>query len=330
MSLRDTLFRAATYFRNAEFFLHGNWDDPRINTYWEQNIACFTEAISHLPVPGERKLLPAQGFQVPIYWFRASADDNDDDESAPRPTLLLHIGFDSGAEETFHQHGLAALERGYNVVCLEGPGQGSVRRAQGLGFTPAWETVVAPVVDFLEAQRCVDAARIALLGMSFGGVLCARAAAREHRLAAVVCNDGLFDFSAPEIIARVGELGLDDEEGLRAFLGDESRPAKQRWGVAHGLWSFNVRTIAEFQIEVKKYTMKGLGAKVECPVFVGDADGDLFFKGQPQELAKELGDKATLVTFTAEDGADLHCHEGAARFSNQVMFDWLEENMPRK
>lgn len=30
VSTRDAYFRAASYFRAAEFYLHGNWEDPRI------------------------------------------------------------------------------------------------------------------------------------------------------------------------------------------------------------------------------------------------------------------------------------------------------------
>ena len=33
VSARDAYFRASTYFRPADFFLHGRPDDPRINTF---------------------------------------------------------------------------------------------------------------------------------------------------------------------------------------------------------------------------------------------------------------------------------------------------------
>lgn len=115
VSTRDALFRAATYFRTADFFLHNNWDDPRIQSFWNKNIEAFTEAISLLPTPGLRKVLATPyGFEVPIYWFPAS-----DNARVERPTLMVHIGFDAGAEETYHTHGLAALERGYNVSSFQ-------------------------------------------------------------------------------------------------------------------------------------------------------------------------------------------------------------------
>jgi hypothetical protein len=36
VSVRDANFRAATYFRAADFFLHGDWNDERINDLWKK------------------------------------------------------------------------------------------------------------------------------------------------------------------------------------------------------------------------------------------------------------------------------------------------------
>lgn len=223
------------------------------------------------------------------------------------------------------------------VVCFDGPGQGSIRRDQGIPFTHEWEKAVSPVIDFLETQSCVDKNKIALLGMSLGGVLAVRAAAYEHRLAATVCNDGVLDFSSLGLFQAVFDKGVDSEEegeqqqeAAVAFMNRGTEAVIERWVVAHGLWSFKAQTWAEVYRKAKQMSVEGLGSQVRCPVFVGDADADLFFKGQPQLLAKELGNKATLHTFTAADGAELHCHEGAARYSNQVILDWLDEQLGNK
>lgn len=216
------------------------------------------------------------------------------------------------------------------VVCFEGPGQGSVRRQQGVPFTHEWEKAVSPVIDSLETQSCVDQTKIALLGMSWGGVLATRAAVLEPRLAAAVCNDGVADFGSINLFKQLFDKGVNNEEQSVAFMNNVQEPMVERWFVAHGLWSFKVKTWAEFHGEARKMTMVGLGSKAQCPVFVGDADADMFFVGQPQLLEKELGDKATLHTFTAADGAELHCHEGATRFANQVIFDWLDEKLENK
>ncbi|MEU3277752.1 alpha/beta hydrolase family protein [Streptomyces antibioticus] len=59
-----------------------------------------------------------------------------------------------------------------------------------VSFTTRWETVVRPVIDRPERRKDVDRSRIAITGLSMGGNLVARAAAFEHRLAAVACMPG--------------------------------------------------------------------------------------------------------------------------------------------
>ena len=44
VSARDGLLRAANYYRNAEFFLHGNPDDPRIRQAYDRQVECFRQA----------------------------------------------------------------------------------------------------------------------------------------------------------------------------------------------------------------------------------------------------------------------------------------------
>ena len=71
--------------------------------------------------------------------------------------------------------GAAALRRGYSCLLFDGPGQGTALMRDGLVSRPDWEHVVTPVVDWLVER--VPRARVALVGISFGGYLAARAAA---------------------------------------------------------------------------------------------------------------------------------------------------------
>lgn len=73
-------------------------------------------------------------------------------------------GFD-GSEEMLHICGFAALERGFNVLTFEGPGQPTVVREQGLGFRHDWEHVVRPVVNACEAHHEIDTSRLGLIGL---------------------------------------------------------------------------------------------------------------------------------------------------------------------
>lgn len=74
---------------------------------------------------GEAIRIPYEGKFLHGYFFKAAADD------APRKTLIVNGGYDSTAEEAFLFSGAAALERGYNALVFDGPGQG--RRSSRTG-----------------------------------------------------------------------------------------------------------------------------------------------------------------------------------------------------
>lgn len=70
-------------------------------------------------------------------------------------------------------------------------------------------------------------------------------------------------------------------------------------------------------------TLEGVADQVECPVWLGKAEHDEFFQGQPEQAKEALGDKGELVTLTMDDAAGHHCHLGATVLLNQIVFDWF-------
>ncbi|KAH8698478.1 2,6-dihydropseudooxynicotine hydrolase [Talaromyces proteolyticus] len=326
VSYADRLFAASTYYRAADFFLHGNPDDPRINTLWDKQAACFDTALKHFG-NGTRHLLKADSFSVPIIYFKAPVGVG---PTGPKKTILIGNGFDGAMEEMLHVNGIAGLERGYNVILFEGPGQCTVRREQKKGFIHDWERVVTPVVDFALTLEEVDKEKIVLFGYSMSGQLAVRAAAYEHRLAATVAIDGVFDvgsaFKAPEELLKLYSSG-EEEKFIQEFgtwMFDPSTPTPSRWIYQHGLWAFNVATPVELFDKLKAFTLEDSIDNVRCPVYVGDAQEDIFFQGQPEIMAERLGDKANLRLFTTVEGAGMHCQVGAASLLNADVFDWLE------
>jgi pimeloyl-ACP methyl ester carboxylesterase len=324
VTLRDRAFRAASYYRAADFFLHGEPSDPRILTTWASATKQFDRAISRLPVAGERVTVEADGFTVPAIVYRAER------AADPGPTILMFNGFDGSQEEMLHLSGLAALERGFHVVTFEGPGQPTVVREQGLGFRPDWEQVVTPVVDYCESVPEIDAERLGLIGVSFGGYLAPRAAAFEPRIAAVVTIDGLFDGNEAVLGLLTPDLkALLDAGSSDAFNAAIREAMKDntglRWYIEHALWCFRVATPYDFFVSARPYTLDGLTDRITCPVLVCQAADDHLNPGQAEKLAVSLGDRATFRSFTAEESAGNHSHPGASLLVNGVVLDWLGE-----
>lgn len=230
-SARTAFFSAATYFRCADFFLHGDPADPRLVDLWDRQTDAFDRGLALLNPPGQRLTIHAPEFDIPAIWLTPTPKRGD--EERQRPTLVVGNGYDGAQEEMYHVIGLAALERGYNVLSYEGPGQPTVRRQQGLGFIPDWERVVGPVMDHVLRQTAhVDASAVGLLGLSFGGYLAPRAAAFDDRFAAVMALDGVWEFGpvlaagfGPDMMRlhAAGERERFDALATRRFLGAPGR-----------------------------------------------------------------------------------------------------------
>ncbi|KAJ1560407.1 hypothetical protein HK405_007206 [Cladochytrium tenue] len=354
VSARDAFFQASNYFRAADFFLHGNPDDPRINELWVQQTDAFDRAIGLMSVPGQRYTVKADGFEVPVIFYKHAGGET----TKPRPTLILGNGYDGAQEEMLHVMGMAALERGYNVLTYEGPGQPSVVRDQKLGFFFDWERVVNPVVDFLidgprEVTESVIASKIGLMGYSFGGYLAMRAAAFEPRLAAAIVVDGVFDVHEayfnqlpPPLQQLVRAPGEESarvaDETVTNILKSGKAPTGMRWGIEQGIWSFFASGPTDFLRKTEGMTLAGgVIERVQCPVWIGEAVDDQFFRGQPEKVARAFGllegqdgsvhaaGRSRYVKL--EDGgeggpcAGTHCHVGAAVLLNQLVLDWFHD-----
>ncbi|EFR01000.1 2,6-dihydropseudooxynicotine hydrolase [Nannizzia gypsea CBS 118893] len=335
ISARRAFFKAATYYRSADFFLRGNWTDPRVYSLWDKHLEAFNTAISLLPVPGQRVTLHAKGnepnsnFSIPIIFYGCGLP-------GPRPTIIMGNGYDGAQEEMYHVLGKAALDRGINVITYEGPGQPTVRREQKLGFIPEWEKVVTPVVDYALTRPEVRVNAIGLMGLSFGGFLAPRAAAVEKRIAAVIALDGIYDFGESNLRPfppQLKELFKSGSENAKRFdsiveagLAEPSADTFTRWAVQQGLWSFNTESPFEWLSQTQKYNMDGFVQNITMPVFVADAQNDQFFPGQAKALADKIGSKfATYHEFRAVDGAGEHCSVGASVLANQILLDWFED-----
>jgi alpha-beta hydrolase superfamily lysophospholipase len=267
--------------------------------------------------------IPYQTTTLPGYLFLV------DDSGVARPTVVYTNGYDSTAEESWFAIAAAALDRGYNVLAYDGPGQGAVIREQGLVFRPDWEAVLAPVLDYCEGRAEIDPRGIALFGYSMGAYLVARAAAFDHRPTALILNDGIFDFHQAYVNATPGWVMrriLNGKDGLaNRLMGAMAAVRTQaRWGLNNGVWTFGAASYADFIRRTTDYSLAGLADRITAPTLIMDAEDDHFLKGQPSILANAMTAPATFARFTTAEGAGEHCHVGSLTRAHQVVFDWLD------
>ena len=334
VSARDGLLRASNYYRNAEFFLHGTPADPRLRHAFERSVACFKQASRLFNLAIEAVEIPYERTTLPGYFYRPDASP------LRRPLVIMHNGFDGSVEEMHFLGAQAAVERGYNVLAFDGPGQFGPLHRESLTFRPDWEKVVSPVVDFaLTRTQHVDPARIALMGVSMGGLLAPRAASFEKRLAACIANDGVYDFSAPQLANVPPGYREEFKRRLRAERDEEidnmlarimgSSPTA-RWAFTHGMYAMGARTPRGYMAASLDYTLEGgIAEAITCPTLVCEAEDDLFFAGQPQMLFDRLTCPKRLLRFTAAEGAGAHCQVNASRLAFARIYDWLDGTFRR-
>jgi pimeloyl-ACP methyl ester carboxylesterase len=329
ISARDGFLRAATYYRTSEFFLHGNPHDQRITSAYQKSVqaykacaALFDPAIEPVEIPYEQTTLPG-------YFHRM------DNSGRKRPLLIIHSGFDGSAEELHTDGGRAAVERGYNVLAFDGPGQFGPLHREGLTFRPDWEKVITPVVDFALKLPEVDPTKIALMGISLGGELAPRAAAFEKRISALIVNDGVYDYGAANLGPVPPEQRAAAEMAIRAKDAPEVDRMLEKtmkdsptaaWALTHGMYCMGTLTPRAYVAAALEYHLRdGIAEAISCPTLICEAEDDMFFKGQPQQLYDHLNCPKTLMRFAESEGAGAHCQVGAARLAFARMYDWLDQ-----
>ena len=339
VSAREAHFRAATYYRGADFFLHGNASDPRIQTLWVSMLDNFEAAAKLLPQPPQRVELNGNNFKVPAYFYPAPlisdivpGVNGKKRDCKKVPTVLVGTGYDGAQEDLYHAFGREVLARGWNFATYEGPGQATVRREQNIGFIPEWWEAVAPVVDWLEKRDTVDIDQIALVGVSFGGQLAPLAASHEHRIAALVAIDGMIDLQQsvlqkfPPQITQLYKSG--NVTGFNAAIWDLYKvptiSTEFKWGLEQGMWAFDASSPYNWIEKMGEMAIsQEMLANITCPVFVASSEGDDVAPGQPEELARILGNKAHYQLFKTNVGAGEHCAIGAEPQLAMNTMDWL-------
>jgi dienelactone hydrolase len=132
----------------------------------------------------------------------------------PRPPVVLLLpGADSTKEELYNL-GDYIVARGLAFAAFDGPGQGMVSFTGKL--RPDYEVAVRAIVDSLAARGDLDAGRVAVGGISYGGLFAIRAAAADERVRAVVSISSWYTpagrFETMEPLSRTGQyqhLGPD-------------------------------------------------------------------------------------------------------------------------
>jgi alpha-beta hydrolase superfamily lysophospholipase len=329
VSARAAFLRACTYLRTGGSMLYSSPVDPRMAQSNTRQTAAFRRAAALMDTPVEIVQIPFEGTTLPGYFLRVA-----DETGVRRATVIGLGGYDGTCEECYFYFAAPALARGYNVLIFDGPGQGAALLQQGLPMRPDWDAVITPVVDFLLARTDVDPNRVALAGLSMGGFLAPRAAAKEHRLAALIADSGSYDMYAgaiarvPKPIAKGYEAGNKlARTALAEVLNGLAKKPTAGWGLRRGVVVHGVDSPLAYFDVMKDYRLDGYAQTITCPTLVTHAEGDGIGASAPQTFAALTVPDKQLITFTAAEGAGDHCEAGARTLFDARAFGWLDDRL---
>lgn len=306
---------AALYLRSAEFFMFPG--DPAKQPARKRFISTMREVYGIGEDDAER--VPYERGSLPAYRFTPAGQQG---------TIVMFGGFDSYIEELFAMaHYL--VERRYDVVLFDGPGQGAALEDAGIPMTPDWERPVAAVLDHFALSD------VTLFGISLGGCLALRAAAHEHRVARVVCDDILTDFetvvmrqlSATVRIALRALIAARAAGAVNALIGaKQKRSLAVEWGVRQGMHVTGTSTPYDFLRETARYETASTSALVIADVLLFAGSRDHYVPVEQLATQITLLSAARTVTarlFTEAEQAQNHVQIGNVGLSLDIVTDWL-------
>jgi 2,6-dihydroxypseudooxynicotine hydrolase len=275
--------RAALYYHWATFlFVH---DQKQWRAGMEAMDACWKKAAPLVDPPMELFEIPFAGTFLPGYLRKPAGVRNP-------PLVILVPGGDSTKEELY-DFGDHMLKRGIAVFAFDGPGQGLV--SARLKLRPDFEVPIRAVTDFVLKRADLDGKRLAIGGISYGGLFACRAAAFDERFKAV--------FSASSWYTPAGRFPSMDplsQTGLKQYMGENAEAVQN------------------------SITMAGAAERIKVPLLqvYGGLD-----KASPPEHAyrveKEVKGPTTTIVF--EDG--VHVCNNLHHIVRPLIADWLAEKL---
>ncbi|MBR9977603.1 MAG: alpha/beta hydrolase [Bacteroidetes bacterium] len=313
--------RAANYFQMAEYYaIIALGNHVHFGLMSQQ---CFESAMPLLRWNGESVSPGINGRIYPSYFFSPDASGE------ARPTVLVVGGLESSAEEMYFNYGVSALQRGYNVMLFQGPGQaGVLRRQADSRLQPDYEIPLQLALDYLNAREDVDSDRLAVIGNGLGGYFASRIAAFDPRVKALIVNPPHTNLHRM-LVQVIGQRALIIDVDFHAL--NELPPSLMRGDLKLLVLNICRRFgVTHLQAMIKtsmSYVVEELLYRIQCPT--------LCIRGMDthQEMVRQSDDFCNgirsqdkqLVLLPNLHEADAQNHFSNIPRLNQEIFDWLDE-----
>jgi len=205
-------------------------------------------------------------------------------------------GLDSTKEE-MGDYEERFLKRGLATLAFDGPGQGEAE--YDFAICPEFEKPAKAVIDFVETRKDLDAGRVGIWGVSFGGYYAPRAAAFDKRIKACVALSGAYQRSA-------------------SF---EGRPQMNVEAFRVRSKSANLEEAGKVALRV---SLKGIAKNITCPIYIVAGTKDRL---TPVDAAKQLAAEVSgPCVLSIIEGGNHVVNNLWYRYRDQTA-DWMAERL---
>lgn len=248
----------------------------------------------------------------------------------PKGTIVIFGGFDSYVEELFMMT-MIFRDAGYDVICFDGPGQGSALEDYKIPMPHKWERPVKSILDYFELND------VTLIGGSLGGYLSLRAAAYEKRVKRVIAYDVLMNFYdvltnqlEPEFREIFNDMIAQEKaeeinEVLKKLMGNS---LMLEWGIMQGMHITGSNSPYDFFQNILAYNTESFSHLITQDVLLLAGQNDHYvpfkqFTNQISALTKVHS--LTARMFTSKESADTHCQIGNLGLATEVILNWINQ-----
>jgi hypothetical protein len=153
--------------------------------------------LQHLTPRGEVVRIPwLDGYSLEGYFLPAP-------ELWARSAVVICMGEPGHRKEEFlYKTAGYARDRGMSLLAVDLLGPDGGLRFDEIAGHPDLETAVGSVVDYVLSRDDIDQARVAILGDGGGSSFIARGISMDHRIAAAVCDGGVWDQLEKDFLRR--------------------------------------------------------------------------------------------------------------------------------
>ena len=310
----------------AAFYLGAG--DPRKRRFIDAMSSSFDEAHEGLALA--RHTVPYRGGELTAMRWEADPVHREQAPAGTPHTLVMMNGFDGYAEEIidFASH---FPTRPFDIITFDGPGQGHTALA-GTPLEPEWERPTDAVLDYFGVESA------AALGVSFGGYLVMRAAARCPRITHIIAFDMMYRLldgltvPLPRALRPVANAVVANPRP--AWLIDAALSVAPRfsadlsWKLQQARHLTGLSKPSEVLRAFGDYTMAPLEGAIRqpCLVLAGDADQYVPFE-RLVDVRRALANAAELDVRAFHEAEDpdmaQHCQIGDLDRAFAIMGEWL-------